>query len=241
MLNNDKDSNNNSINRPGIIAIFLTFFKIGTVGFGGGPALISIIKQEIVDKKKWISEDYFVQGIAVSLLPPGSMMVNIAFFTGGILKGFRGSMSALLGILLPSFIIMIILAALLVSFPGLALEDTAVRGLRPAVIGVLFALVLRMSVQNIRKRWGYALVIVSASLMFFWGVAPYFIIITALLLGVAYWLHEERTKAPVTETIVCEHDQEVPFCLVKQIEKNGRIPLEGSENEGESEVEKEWK
>jgi chromate transporter len=238
MLNNYTNQNEHNLPNPSLLSIFLTFFKIGTVGFGGGPALISIIKQEVVDKKKWIPEDSYVKGIAVSLLPPGSMMVNLAFFTGSILQGFRGSMAALLGILLPSFVMMIILAALLVSFPGLALEDTAVRGLRPAVIGVLLALVLRMSVQNIKKRWGYVLVIISAALMFFLRVPPYIIIIIALISGIAFWLYEEKTKDRETEKIRCKPEQEIPVCLVEEVEnkkEQTHVPLEGSSGEEESE------
>jgi chromate transporter len=162
-------------------------------------------------------------------------MVNISFFAGGILRGFRGSMIALLGILLPSFIIMLVLASLLVSFPQLALEDIAVRGLRPAVIGVLAALVLRMSFENIKSRTGYLLVLISAGLMFFLRIPPYIIIITALTAGIIYWIYDEKRKSPSSEKLKCITEREIPSCSFEEVNDQEQRPLEDSpgENGGE--------
>lgn len=175
------------IKKPGLLEIFLLFFKIGSIGFGGGPALISIIQQEVVEKKKWIDGPTFVQGLAISLMPPGSIMVNISFFAGDLVRGFAGGLAALFGILLPSFFIMVILAGVLVATESLDIKRSAMKGLAPAVVGVLAAMVFRMSREQIQKWQGVILMAVSTLLMFYFKVPPYVLIIVAFIIGGISW------------------------------------------------------
>ena len=181
--------------KPSLWQIFKLFFKIGSVGFGGGPALISIIQQEVTEKHKWLPEEEYLQGMAVSLMPPGSIMVNIAFFVGHYLRGFWGGFLALSGILLPSFVLMVILAIFLVTLKGLHLQTNAVKGMAPAVVGVIVALVIRMSRQHIDKWWGIVILAATVLMIFYMKTPPYLLVFLAMAIGGAGWIFIERKKS----------------------------------------------
>jgi len=179
-----------------LLEIFLTFLKIGTLGFGGGPALISVIKQEATDKKGWVDEETFLQGLAVSLLPPGSMMVNVAFFVGDVLRGFPGGLLALLGILLPSFFIVLALGVLTVSMGKVGLQGGALKGMAPAVAGILVAMVFKLSREHVRQWWGVVLVAGSTVAMYFLKVPPHVVIIAAIAAAWLIWMLGAGRSAP---------------------------------------------
>ena len=90
--------------------LFYTFFKIGAFTFGGGWAMISIIEKEVVDKHKWLNKNEFLDALAISQSLPGILAVNISILTGNKLKGVRGSIAATLGTVLPSFILILLIA-----------------------------------------------------------------------------------------------------------------------------------
>ncbi len=180
---------------PSLFEVFKVFFKIGSVGFGGGPALISIIQQEVVQKKRWLPEEEYLQGMAVSLMPPGSIMVNIAFFVGHYLRGFWGGFLALSGILLPSFFLMVILASVLISFKTLNLQTDAIKGMAPAVVGVLTALVMKMAREHIDKWWGIIFLAGTVLMIFYLKTPPYLLIFLSMLIGGAGWIFVERKKS----------------------------------------------
>ena len=88
--------------------LFATFFKIGAFTFGGGWAMISIIKREIVERHRWIAEDEFLDLLALAQSMPGILAVNISVAVGDKLRGMRGSVTAAAGTILPSFLIILV-------------------------------------------------------------------------------------------------------------------------------------
>lgn len=174
---------------PSVLQVFLLFLKIGVLGFGGGAAVISIIQQETVDKKKWISEEVYLQGLCISMLPPGAIMVNTSFFVGNVLRGFAGGMAAILGVLAPSFIIILALGILIVSVKSINIEGSGmISGLAPAVFGVLVAIIIRMSAEHIKKTWTVLLMALSALTLFYLKIPTYVPIIAAIVLGISHFL-----------------------------------------------------
>ncbi|MDE6458665.1 MAG: chromate transporter, partial [Muribaculum sp.] len=95
------------------LQLFTTFLKIGAFTFGGGWAMISIIEREIVDKHHWISKEEFLDLLAISQSMPGILAVNISVSIGDRLRGFKGSVVAAIGTILPSFLIIISIAIFL--------------------------------------------------------------------------------------------------------------------------------
>ncbi len=93
--------------------LFSTFFKIGSFTFGGGWAMISIIQREVVEKRHWIKQEEFLDLLAIAQSMPGILAVNISTVIGDRLKGVKGSLAAALGTILPSFIIILMIAIFL--------------------------------------------------------------------------------------------------------------------------------
>lgn len=118
--------------------LFLTFFKIGAFTFGGGYAMLPMIQSEVVGRG-WISNDGLINFIAVSESTPGPFAVNIATYVGRIVGGISGAFFATLGVVLPSFIIILIVARFFDAFKKNRIIEGCMTGLRAAVIGLIGA------------------------------------------------------------------------------------------------------
>ena len=91
-----------------LLLLFLTMLKIGLFTFGGGYAMIALLENELIAKKKWIAKDEFLDMVAIAESTPGPMAVNIATFVGASQAGFPGALVATFGVILPSFIIILL-------------------------------------------------------------------------------------------------------------------------------------
>ena len=129
--------------------IFLVFFKISPMTFGGGFAMIPIMEDEMVNKKKWLSKENLVDIFAVSQSLPGAIAVNSATFVGYQIGGIPGALSALLGIVLPTFCIIMLLATLLGSFQNNLHVQAALQGIRPVVVALIASAAYKMSKVSI--------------------------------------------------------------------------------------------
>lgn len=119
-----------------ILDLFLTFLKIGAVSFGGGYGMISLIREEVL-LHGWLTEAEFMNFIAVSESTPGPIAVNMATFIGSSQAGLAGSLMATLGVILPSFIIILIIASLFTNLLKLAGVKWALNGVKPVVAGLI--------------------------------------------------------------------------------------------------------
>lgn len=113
--------------------LFLIFFKIGMFTFGGGYAMIAQIKEEIVEKKQWLTEEELTEVIAIAECTPGPIAINLATFVGYKKKGVCGSIVATLGVVLPSMILIFIISLLLQSFMQNKYVQYAFVGIKCAV------------------------------------------------------------------------------------------------------------
>ena len=120
-----------------ILSLFLTFFKIGMFTFGGGYAMISLMQKEVVDNKKWVTEEDMSDMIVISESTPGPVAVNIATFVGYKVAGFFGSLCATLGVVSPSFFIIVLLASILDKLQNNNIFQNAFFGIRAAVIALI--------------------------------------------------------------------------------------------------------
>lgn len=117
-------------------SLFWTFFKIGFITFGGGYAMISNIKEELIDKKNWLKEDEMVKIIAISESTPGPIAINMATFIGYNKGGIKGSILATLGVALPSLITLYIISLFFNQFMEIKLIQNAFVGIKVGV-GIL--------------------------------------------------------------------------------------------------------
>ena len=124
--------------------LFWTFCKIGALTFGGGYAMLPLIQREIVENKKWSTEKEILDYYAVGQCTPGVIAVNTATFIGYKLKGIIGGIIATLGVVFPSLIIILIIAAFLQNFADLAIVQSAFAGIRVAVVALIITTVVKL-------------------------------------------------------------------------------------------------
>ena len=131
------------------LTLFLSYFKIGLFTFGGGYAMIALIEREFVAKKKWITEGELYEIIAISESTPGPLAVNMATFIGSTQGGILGSFLATLAVVLPSFIIILLIAAVLKNLMKYAGVNAFLSGVRPCVIAMIIATAIGMTISTL--------------------------------------------------------------------------------------------
>jgi chromate transporter len=169
------------INR--LYRLFSTFFKIGLFTFGGGYAMIPLMQREIVDRHHWISRKRFIDIISLTQTVPGTVAVNLSIFFGYSLAGLPGAIVSALGVALPSFIIIILIATGFSFIKDYPYVEYAFRGIRPAVVGlILYAGVklARGTNWSIQIFFLMLFVFIINTLL---GVNPVYLIMLALLSG----------------------------------------------------------
>ena len=117
------------------LLLFWTFFKIGLFSFGGGYAMIPLIQNE-VEQNGWLSTKEYADIIAISQMTPGPLAVNAATYVGAKVSGIFGAISATLGVSLPSFILIVIIAHFFIHFKDNAVVESILRGIRPVTIEI---------------------------------------------------------------------------------------------------------
>lgn len=170
-------------NSASIAALFATFFKIGIVTFGGGYAMIPMIESEVVDKKKWIEREQFLDLIAIAQTCPGVFAINISTFVGYKMRKEFGACMAALGAALPSFVIILLLATVFRQYQDVPWVAACFRGIRPAVVALIAVPTFNLAKSakiNFMNCW---IPIISALLIWALGVNPILIIIAAAFGG----------------------------------------------------------
>lgn len=176
---------------------FSLFFKIGAFTIGGGYAMIPLIENEVVKKKKWISQDDFIDLLAIAQSSPGILAVNIAIFIGYRLRGIKGSIITTLGTVLPSFVIILSIALFFHSFKDNAVIERIFKGIRPAVVALIAAPTFSMA-KSAKITWTNVWIpVVSALLIWLLNFSPIWIIISAGLGGFLYgkWTIHHKNKS----------------------------------------------
>lgn len=126
------------------LELFLTFLKVGAFTFGGGYAMLPLIQEEVL-AHGWLTEEALINFIAVSESTPGPFAVNIATYVGTTVGGVFGAVCATLGVVLPSFVIILIVAKCFEKFKNSFVVSSCMNGLKPAVIGLIGAAVLSVA------------------------------------------------------------------------------------------------
>jgi chromate transporter len=176
-------------------SLFWTYLKIGTFTIGGGYAMLPLIKREIVDNKHWIEEDEFLNMLALAQAAPGLIAVNSAIFIGWRCGGWRGVAGAVLGAVLPSFLIILIIAILFREWKTLPEMEAVFKGIRPAVVGLIAAPLVSMAKKETRGSSHVFLLIslVAALLIWLVGVNPVWVILgTIILTPLTLFIRQQR-------------------------------------------------
>jgi chromate transporter len=177
------------------LQLFWTYLKIGTFTIGGGYVMLSMIEREVVERRRWINHEEFMNMIALAQAAPGLIAVNSAIFIGWRIGGWRGVIATVLGAVLPSFLIILAIAMVFQDYKDLPAVEAVFKGIRPAVVALIAAPLVRMA-RSSKITWGTAIVpIAGALLIWLAGLSPVWIILVTVLMTLLYtYLKERRAK-----------------------------------------------
>ena len=174
------------LNRQELSQLFRIFFKIGITTIGGGYAMITMMEHEIVKRTGWLTQEEFLDILAVAQATPGIFAVDMAGHIGHKLGGLRGAIIASIANVLPSFVIILILATFFQQFKELTLVQNAFRAIRPVVVALIAAPVFSMARSASLSRYTIWIPVLAAILIYFFDVSPVYIILIA---GCAGWIY----------------------------------------------------
>ncbi len=177
---------------PLLLDLFCTFFRVGLFTFGGGYAMLPLLQREIVEKKKWATEEELLDYFAVGQCTPGIIAVNTATFVGCKQKGLTGGIVASLGIVSPSLIIITVIAAVLENFAHIPAVQNAFAGIRVAVCVLILNSVVKLLKSAVKDKLTLIVfLVVGVGAALFRQVSPIWFILAAALVGITarVWLH----------------------------------------------------
>ncbi len=174
--------------------IFLTFLKIGAFTFGGGYAMIPLIQKEVAEKKEWISNDDILEIIAIAESTPGPIAINAATFVGFRVCGFWGALVATLGVVIPSFVIILGISLVLKEFQSVKAVQYAFNGIRLGVLALILKALWSMFRQCPKNAASYIVMIAAFIATAFLDVKVLFVIAGCAAFGFVCSLITARRK-----------------------------------------------
>lgn len=175
--------------------LFWTFCRIGGLTFGGGYAMLPMIQQEVVEKRKWATNEEVMDYYAVGQCTPGVIAVNTATFIGYKLHGVIGGIVATAGVIFPSIIIISIIAACLQNFADMPIVQHAFGGIRVAVAVLVTTAIIKLWKSGVKDKVGVIICIAAFLIQVLLGLSPVYIVIAAILLGIGVKKMEGGKKA----------------------------------------------
>ena len=176
--------------------LFLTFFKIGAFTFGGGYAMIPLIKREVVENKKWIDEDEMFDIIAIAESTPGPLAINSATFVGSKVSGIKGSVAATLGTVAPSFIIIVTISQLLLQVENMELVKDAFMGIRAGVVVMIANAVISFFKKLKKETFTYIMLALAFVLIWIAKLDTIVVLIISALIGILWTCYLRKKVQP---------------------------------------------
>lgn len=173
---------------------FTTFFKMGLFTIGGGYAMIPLMEKEVVEERHWIDRDEFLDLIAVAQSAPGVFAVNISIFIGYKMAGVKGSIACATGNVLPSILIILLIALSFRHFKDNALVENIFKGIRPAVVALILVPTLNMARAAKINKYNIWIPIITALLIWHFGVSPIYVIVAGIIGGIAKYMMRDEEK-----------------------------------------------
>ncbi|MBM6830218.1 chromate transporter [Anaerotignum lactatifermentans] len=167
-----------------LFSLFITFARIGAFTFGGGYAMLPMLQREVVESRKWATEDEVLDYFAIGQCTPGVIFVNTATFIGYKRKGIPGAIFATAGGVFPSLVIIMVIAAVLTNFAELPVVQYAFGGIR-VVVGVLILnAVAGMWKKSVVDKLGVVLAAIAFLVVTFTGLSPVWMVLMGAVIGI---------------------------------------------------------
>ena len=191
-------TNNQTIS---LSTLFWIFAKIGAFTIGGGYAMIPLIEEEVVTKRKYISEEDFIDMVAVAQSLPGVFAVKLATYIGYNLRGTLGSIVTSTAAAIPSFLMILVIAICFREIKDYPEIEAIFKGLRPAVVALIAVPTLRLA-KRAQLTWSTIWIpVVSALLIWYIGISPIWIILVAGISGLLIGYKKQLERQKVTRDI----------------------------------------
>lgn len=168
-----------------LLSLFLTFAKIGVMTFGGGLTMLPLLTREIVEKRKWASEEQLLDYYAVGQCTPGIIAVNTATFIGYSQAGIAGGIFATVGMVTPSVLIIIAVAAALQQFMEYPVVASALMGIRAVVCALLSHTVITLAKKSLVDIVTAMIFIIGFVLCFIFDITPILVVVVGAIIGIA--------------------------------------------------------
>ena len=167
-----------------LLEIFWSFLKIGAFTFGGGYAMIPLIQHEVIHRRRWIEERDFIDLLTLAQTAPGPIALNTAVFVGYKRQGYLGALSAIMGVIVPSFVVILIVAIFFASVRDNAYVDAAFKGMRPAVVALIVAPIVGLA----RGMHWVLIGVAGATALAVWyvGLSPVWLLVAGAVGGALY-------------------------------------------------------
>ena len=188
-----KTEDNRTKEIAGLSEIFWVFTKIGAFTIGGGYAMIPLIQNEM-SRRGWLSEEELPDIIALAQSAPGILAVNVAIFAGYRIRGLKGSIVATVGTALPSFFIILFIAALFSGYQNNPDVIRIFKGMRPVVISLIAVPMIKLAHKNNKTWWAWAISGITLALVSFLKVSPIYILLTIIVsaLSITYYRNKKE-------------------------------------------------
>ena len=164
--------------------LFKTFCRIGGLTFGGGYAMLPMLQKEVVDERKWATNNELLDYYAVGQATPGIIAVNTATFVGYKVKGIWGALFATLGVVSPSFVIILVIASFLQNFSKYVIVQNAFSGIRVAVGVLILNAIIGLLKKSVVNKISTVIFIVTCLFGIVLNISPIYIVIAACIIGI---------------------------------------------------------
>lgn len=172
------------MNQVKLSELYSAFFRIGGFTIGGGYVMLPMMQREVVDNKEWVTEEDMVNYYALASSVPGVIAINTATMIGFKKRGLLGAISATAGMVTPSLLIIMFIAAFLSRFQEYALVQSAFRGVRVAVFAVMVMAVVRIGGKAIHSLDGWLYALLAFMLVVVFSVSPIYVILSTIAAGI---------------------------------------------------------
>ena len=209
-----------------LLELFILFFKLGAFTIGGGIAMLPLLQHSLTEEKKWFDKDEFVDIIAVCQSLPGVVAINMATYVGYKKKGLAGSLVATFGVVLPSFVIILVIATFISNLGDNQYINGAMAALRAAALGLIVVSIIQLSSAVFKNKWTIFAAALSFVLIAVLNINTAYVILLFLLLGIASALVGSRkTDAGIPGAGSDENEGTAPLGGVRSTENEGTAPL----------------
>lgn len=167
--------------------LFWCFFKVGVVTIGGGVAMVPILQEKICEEYRWMSQEEILDCITVSQGLPGVIAINMATYVGYFKRGLRGALCSTLGVILPSFVIIILVVLFLEEVGGNPYVGGLLEGIKAAATGLIAYAAWKLGKQTLKNAFQWTVAIIAFVLLAFVGLDAVWVVLAGLLAGEIYY------------------------------------------------------